>query len=444
MLKISNIQCKKLYGKSDYFIDFSTNIGGHFNILYGENGSGKTTLLRLVYSILSNTAGEKNKSFIARVPFENLRIEFSDGFKISVDRTRRLIGPYKIIVVPSGIDGFSRAEIKSFDVNPNKDFRVDEDNSPTLADFEKLIIGLRIDISLVMDDRSVFSTVEAKPQQVEDDDDFPWGEIMPPHFHDGSDPASSKPRLEIRSLYDKAAEKIKDRVIAGSFQAQDNINQIYLGVADRLAKAKVLRDSKTDSTNEFMNKLNTFDDSYKMFGNFGLIPNISSMQLRHAIDGAPKRRRNAIAAALSPLVENTILRLRELTPVLKTIDIFLTEVNRFLRGKELRYNSRIGFHIVDQKNVIIDWQWLSSGEKQLVFLLGTIFIKLGDNAIILIDEPEISLNVKWQRMFIDSVERLTLESDGQFILASHSVEIIAGHMEAVSQLCELNDEQLDG
>ncbi|WP_101903945.1 AAA family ATPase [Vibrio azureus] len=66
---------------------------------------------------------------------------------------------------------------------------------------------------------------------------------------------------------------------------------------------------------------------------------------------------------------------------------------------------------------------LSSGEKQLVIIIANmVFSRKNDINSIIIDEPEISLHIKWQDMFISALREIN--SNIQLILATHSPDII--------------------
>ncbi|WP_146055604.1 AAA family ATPase, partial [Streptomyces malaysiensis] len=54
--------------------------------------------------------------------------------------------------------------------------------------------------------------------------------------------------------------------------------------------------------------------------------------------------------------------------------------------------------------------------------------------IFVIDEPEISLNVKWQRSLVDALLGCAKGSEIQLILASHSIELLTAHREQVVRL----------
>lgn len=68
---------------------------------------------------------------------------------------------------------------------------------------------------------------------------------------------------------------------------------------------------------------------------------------------------------------------------------------------------------------------LSSGEKQLIILLAHIaFHKRNRNSsILIIDEPELSLHISWQELFVDAL--LKASPNTQYILATHAPAIIS-------------------
>jgi ABC-type glutathione transport system ATPase component len=52
----------------------------------------------------------------------------------------------------------------------------------------------------------------------------------------------------------------------------------------------------------------------------------------------------------------------------------------------------------------------------------------------MIDEPEISLNIKWQRQLIKALLGIADEGRVQFIFASHSIELLSQHRDRVVKL----------
>jgi predicted ATPase len=65
---------------------------------------------------------------------------------------------------------------------------------------------------------------------------------------------------------------------------------------------------------------------------------------------------------------------------------------------------------------------LSSGERQILIVLTYLAFLAGENSIFVIDEPELSLHVRWQSQLIDALRELR-PNGCQIILATHAPEI---------------------
>lgn len=78
--------------------------------------------------------------------------------------------------------------------------------------------------------------------------------------------------------------------------------------------------------------------------------------------------------------------------------------NKYLDGKKFIYDDiTYDLSIVNTKGIPIDMGMLSSGEKQIVSLFSHIYLGEDTPFIIIIDEPELSLSVEWQRMFLPDI-----------------------------------------
>lgn len=66
---------------------------------------------------------------------------------------------------------------------------------------------------------------------------------------------------------------------------------------------------------------------------------------------------------------------------------------------------------------------LSSGEKMMLLLLLRVFLLNGKESIVLIDEPENSLDINWQYRLIDLLVRLNPKA--QFFITTHSPSIFS-------------------
>ena len=69
----------------------------------------------------------------------------------------------------------------------------------------------------------------------------------------------------------------------------------------------------------------------------------------------------------------------------------------------------------------IDIEQLSSGEKQLLYILLQVFLQEKKKSILIMDEPEISLHISWQQKLIDVI--CEMNPNCQLIVATHSPSI---------------------
>ena len=74
-------------------------------------------------------------------------------------------------------------------------------------------------------------------------------------------------------------------------------------------------------------------------------------------------------------------------------------------------------------NDIIPIERLSAGEKQILVLLFTLFLMENKPAVLLLDEPEISLHIEWQDKLLNLFRNLN--PNCQIILTTHSPNIFA-------------------
>lgn len=88
-------------------------------------------------------------------------------------------------------------------------------------------------------------------------------------------------------------------------------------------------------------------------------------------------------------------------------------------------NKKITIHdsrlVFQQEESLVEVNQLSSGEKQLLLMLLNVFLLKEEKAVILMDEPEISLHISWQYRLLDILTALNPRA--QFIITTHSPSI---------------------
>ena len=86
---------------------------------------------------------------------------------------------------------------------------------------------------------------------------------------------------------------------------------------------------------------------------------------------------------------------------------------------------------------------LSSGEKEILVLFYNLLFENTDGGILLVDEPEMSLHIVWQRMFIDDLKKIAALRNLTVIIATHSPQIINGNRNIQIDLGELYKDGLN-
>ena len=74
------------------------------------------------------------------------------------------------------------------------------------------------------------------------------------------------------------------------------------------------------------------------------------------------------------------------------------------------------------------------GEQHQLILLYELVFNVRKNSLVLIDEPENSLHVAWQRLFIDDLLAIIKAENLQVIVVTHSPQIIGSHRDLTYDL----------
>jgi predicted ATPase len=105
---------------------------------------------------------------------------------------------------------------------------------------------------------------------------------------------------------------------------------------------------------------------------------------------------------------------------------FLKLINdRFLHGKRIVGVDERSFRVLVQAEdgQRFSIEALSSGEKQILLMLAEVQRRLRRGGLLLIDEPEIHLHPRWQRLLVRALTDLCAEHDAQLIITTHSEEV---------------------
>lgn len=113
---------------------------------------------------------------------------------------------------------------------------------------------------------------------------------------------------------------------------------------------------------------------------------------------------------------------KQLAGIFTPREKFLKICNELLQRKQLEISASNELQFKSRTGKPLSPMQLSSGEKQLLILLMETLLQEEKPAVLIADEPELSLHVLWQERLVDSLR--TLNPSVQIIAATHSPDIV--------------------
>lgn len=142
-----------------------------------------------------------------------------------------------------------------------------------------------------------------------------------------------------------------------------------------------------------------------------------------------------IVDALQIYVEDSQRKLNTYDAIFPKISAFRDLMNKKLKPKRLTIGRDFGAAISrDGNSLRLDG--LSSGEKHEFIMLFKLIFETPSHSLVLIDEPEISLHVRWQMEFMSDLRRIQSTNPFQSIIATHSPQIIQGFTHLIIDLAD--------
>lgn len=404
-------------------------------IIYGDNGSGKTTILRMIFYLLSPINNSGHKTQLSEIKFQNFSITLNDGTVIKAFRPDSVFaGGFTLAIQSRNCEQFT----VPLELNGEGTIRVSENDKidALYTEFLRQIKRLNITINFLSDDRKILSFSEVlKEKLLNKRKRFYYNDIA--HIELGNDPDEG-PDDSVTHAVKNLENWITSKVLKGAKEGDENANSIYSTLIKQIAAPK----KNTVTAKQVKNLLITINeiknDALKYYQS-GLMSQIEIDDFEAALSVADPQKTVLIYSVLEPYINGIQGRLNSLRTVQNILSKFLEDVNDYFSNKTITFDINEGFRLFHNlKREPISFQALSSGEKQLLTLFSNVITTSEDSTIFIIDEPEISLNVKWQRKLIKTLLRFSIDKNVQFIFASHSIELLGNHRNSVHKLIDLN------
>lgn len=428
MAQIVSIAVEGLLDYFDHAIIFPAD--WNYLLIYGPNGVGKTKLLELVYAIYTESFDD-----VASTPFAKISINHDDETTLSIDRSEdtesnthrldiSLHSPNTLVPIIGIYYDRGGTELRRYlllntpwtPVGRSGNLWRDRTDGEVL-EWEELI------------DRYPFPDRAVRNRGLRSEVPTEIGEFLrkfPVHFiktqrllyeeaQTQDRPYQARreqPRLETIAAY---SANLKKQLSAALGENSKRTQQL-----DRSFPKRLLDMRQIDiDPEEIRERYRAQSQKRKDLAEIGLINSEVDLPL-------PDRTLNSWELnVLHTYLDDTDEKLRTFDHVVARVTLLRDIANTRFLNKTLSVNAENGIIVTRQSDgMTIPPAGLSSGEQHELVLMYDLLFNVQANALVLIDEPEISLHIAWQKSFIKDIERIADLASLRFVIATHSPQII--------------------
>lgn len=460
---IERVQVKGLFGLYSYNLP-KESVFENAAILYGDNGVGKSTLLKLVYHLLSSANNRGHRGALYAADFLYLQVTLSSGVVISAEWINKdeirflrldirngneIIARWnyakdknvRTILDEDSIEAFFLKinHIHSKNISVQRSLRLEEDSGIPIGEanyIENLSKHAPVMFMLNADRRLDSDTVADPSDEVE------FRRLMRYDAPNSINDLLKRSRdIGLTQALSAASKWISQKAINGTNLGSTNVHSVYTDVVKRIGSPSSRNRGKENksSATDLAKKLIIIRERIKEHSQYQLATEISVDELVKALEMEKKEKADLAAELLKPYIHSLERKLEAIEPIYEIINTFIGAINNFLNDKKIEFKLGKGFLILNRLGIELDESQLSSGEQQLLLLFCYVITARDRPSIFMIDEPEISLNIKWQRQLIHALLDITKGSEIQFIFASHSMELLSQHRNRVVKLENIVD-----
>lgn len=427
---IHSIESQTVLGEFSYEVDFdyTSHESGRVVVIYAENGMGKTNFLKTVHHLLSPRL--ESLQALADLFVDDMKITLRNGATVSLLKPSEpdaLFGcRIDLHESPSGGNP-TELSVRQEDI----DARAFRRSSPR-PDVAKYLSGLRELVNptiFVGDDRLIYIAGDSAPSQVARSYESEREAMK----------RASRPAQSVRDALDLVERDFIQRAIRtisnDSTQAGEGV---YVEITKRVLEGSNKQVLATEARTSLLSQAQDLLINAPDFEKYGLLSFSQVRRITEMIEAtrANSQRFRSLQGILEPYLSSTADRMKTLAETQRLIDTFVTSVNSFLERKALHFSTNEGIRLRGKTGEELEPDNLSSGEKHLLLLLSHAVLARSTGALVIIDEPELSLGLRWQRQLMTELLRCTEDSGVQFLVASHSVQIM-GDLEFVVRPSEV-------
>jgi energy-coupling factor transporter ATP-binding protein EcfA2 len=429
---ISKIQVDDLFYTYSYILQPTRSAwpeSDRLMLLYGNNGAGKTTILNLLYHLLNPEPYGGHRSFVGRIPFRRFEVQLIDGISVTALRSNKCDpGNYNIKIKDS-----SGAIILEWAWQSESTRRPDKEE-PGYVSLCSFLKNLKITFHYLRDNRRIEGSVRSHGPS------FPHrlaAIAEEAYFVSDIEEAEEmfSPKRLLQHSIDAAIQWFQQQALSATNIGYTSVNSIYRDIIKRIVKPGRAK-SKTPETKteHLIESLFRLKEKNNAFARFGLTPDLDIEDIIASLKSSHSQHITMLNTVLGPYLEGHQARLDALQELQSVMSSFVSLLSEFYTHKTTTIHLERGLQIKTDTGQELQPEMLSSGEKQLLLLFCNAISARKDRTILIIDEPEISLNVTWQRRLIPALLNCMSGTAFQIILATHSIEILAQYQHCVTPL----------
>jgi predicted ATP-binding protein involved in virulence len=436
-MRLKRIYVTDLFGTFKH--DIPLNLEDRITIIHGPNGFGKTAVLKMLHALFNSRF-----SLLRSIPFSQFQVSLDDDSTVDVLRFRSSTQPDNYALTIS----YSRQgrEVGRFETSQPELL----ENFPMSALDDMLPTLRRVAPDAWYD-------VETGRHLTLEDILDEYGEQLPFPFPDPAQAADWYTRLRSSvglHLIDterlRASRQVERRrgVRRGrppvELAVMRYASELAEMIRSKLAESAALSQSldrtfparlvqhglnKRIADEDIQKRLAALEEKRSRLKATGLLEKDEDMnfQIGTTLDDHTK-------GVLAVYAEDVEKKLSVFDDIVGRLDLLKTFISGRFLYKRMAISKDNGFVFTTLNGTPLTPADLSSGEQHELVLLYELLFRVRPGSLILIDEPEISLHIAWQEVFLRDLLSITSLSHFDVLIATHSPQIIHDRLDLTVRL----------
>lgn len=424
---IERIEIDDLFGEHKVRLQAASSSDPRIIVLFGNNGAGKTTVLNIVRSLLASEEFGGHRTRLTRAPFNRASVHFSGGGYVEAKKLEGIYGGFDLVVRRS-----AESEPIALKIRPRHGrVAADDFEQAQRTRFHRVLKEISAIVPNVtyLDDRRTFPAPNLGSMA---------GGVLTRIMPDGTkiSTTTDSERIDgdadpVQAGLEEFVHSVRREALLLSKRGDQDAQSIYTSLVKGVASFPTNRGFNKE---DLYQKLVQLESRSEALAAYGLFSKVNHAEMLDALRQAEGAGAEMAGAVIGPYVDSLSARLVALETLHKEMNSWIENLNSFIRPKTFEFKISEGFKIVSSSGNHLPISVLSSGERHLLHMMTRAFLLRSSGGLLIIDEPELSLNWTWQRTLISSLTSAFGSAGCQLLVASHSLEICSQYQNDLMEL----------